>query len=109
MTMLRYTPPATVLALFLAMAFPAAPQQPSPEIGAANLPALPIGAEDLIAVSIYGSPELSRTVRVSSEGDIRLPMVRGPIKARGLMPVALEAVIAQALISEQILKAMSRY
>jgi polysaccharide export outer membrane protein len=104
MRMFGYALPATALALFLATAFPAAPQQASPEIGIANLPALPIGAEDLIAVSIYGSPELSRTVRVSAEGEIRLPMVRGPIKARGLMPVALEAVIAQALISEQILK-----
>ena len=63
-----------------------------------------MGPEDLIAVSVFGSPELSRTVRVSSEGQIRLPMVRSPIKALGLMPSALEAAIAQALISEQILK-----
>jgi polysaccharide export outer membrane protein len=105
----RYGRPVTLLSLLLTISFPAASQQPTPanatpEIGGANLPALPVGPDDLIAVSVFGSPELSRTVRVSSEGEIRLPMVRNPLKARGLMPSALEAVIAQALISEQILK-----
>ena len=30
-----------------------------------NLPAQPIGAADLLAISVYGAPELTRTVRVS--------------------------------------------
>jgi|CZKS01.1.fsa_nt_gi polysaccharide export outer membrane protein len=95
--------------LFVSLAFhatlAAAPQQtaPSSEINGANLPALPVGPEDLIAVSVYGSPELSRTLRVSEDGHIRLPMLREPIKVIGLMPSAIEAVIAQALVSEQVL------
>jgi polysaccharide biosynthesis/export protein len=105
MTLPRCCVTAIIVALLITTMLPiSAQQQTPPEIGGANLPALPIGPEDLIAVSVYGSPELSRTVRVSADGEIRMPMVRSPIKARGLMPSALEAAIAQALISEQILK-----
>jgi polysaccharide export outer membrane protein len=68
-----------------------------------NLPAQPIGANDLIAVSVYGAPELTRTVRVSSEGQIRLPMLKQKIAVRGLMPAELESKIAAALSEEQIL------
>ena len=42
----------------------------------ANLPAQAIGPADLLAISVYGAPELTRTVRVSSEGLVRLPMLR---------------------------------
>jgi polysaccharide export outer membrane protein len=73
------------------------------EIGGANLPALPIGPNDLIAVSVYGSPELSRTLRVSAEGEIRLPMVKQKIAARGAMPAEMESRVARALSEEDIL------
>jgi len=74
----------------------------TPEAASANLPAQKIGADDL-AISVYDSPELTRTVRVSGEGQIRLPMLKRPIEAAGLLPRDLEAAIAQALRSEQIL------
>jgi polysaccharide biosynthesis/export protein len=70
---------------------------------AANLPARPVGPNDLVAVTVYGSPELTRSVRVSGEGQIRLPMLRGPIDVTGLMPAAVEARIAAALTADQIL------
>ena len=60
----------------------------------ANLPAQPIGATDLLAISVYGAPELTRTVRVSDEGLIRLPMLRQKIDVRGRMPAEVEALIA---------------
>ncbi|HUO31453.1 MAG TPA: polysaccharide biosynthesis/export family protein [Bryobacteraceae bacterium] len=69
----------------------------------ANLPAQPIGPNDLVSISVYDAPELSRTVRVGSDGLIRLPMMREPIKAQGLMPSALEAAIADALREEQLI------
>ena len=72
------------------------------EMGA-NLPALPIGPNDLLAISVYAAPELTRTVRVSSEGLIRLPMLREKIEAQGLMPAELETRIAAALSEEEIL------
>jgi polysaccharide export outer membrane protein len=71
--------------------------------GSANLPAQPLGANDLIAVSVYDAPEFTRTVRVSDDGYIRLPMVKVRIKADGLMPSALETAIAEELVREQLL------
>src|SRR5258706_4134398 len=71
--------------------------------GGANLPALAIGANDLIAVSVYAAPELTRSVRVSGEGEIRLPMLKQRIRAQGLMPADLEVKIAEALVEEGIL------
>src|ERR1700722_9268969 len=73
------------------------------EAQGANLPAQPIGANDLIAVSVYDSAELTRTVRVSSDGFIRLPMLKQRVKAQGRMPVELESIIAKALQDEQII------
>ncbi len=72
------------------------------EMGA-NLPALPIGPDDLLAISVYAAPELTRTVRVSSEGLIRLPMLHEKIEAQGLMPAELETRIAAVLAEEEIL------
>lgn len=100
--------PAIILALSMALA-PAAiaqqPNQPPPqpqELGGYNLPSQPVGVDDLIAVSVYGAPELTRTVRVSQAGDIRLPMLKQRIKVSGLLPAAMEEAIAKALSDEQL-------
>jgi polysaccharide export outer membrane protein len=69
----------------------------------ANLPAQPIGANDLIAVLVYDAPELTRTVRVSADGFIRLPMLKKRVKAEGLMPGELESAIGEALEAEQLI------
>src|SRR5438105_5687572 len=73
------------------------------EVAAENLPAQRIGADDLIAVSVYDSPELCRTVRVSAEGQIRLPMLKRAIPVTGMLPRELETAIVEALRVEQIL------
>jgi polysaccharide biosynthesis/export protein len=94
------------LLLALLLAYSGAAQETLPAAAAeagANLPALPVGPNDLLAVSVYGAPELTRTVRVSDQGLIRLPMLRQKIEARGRMPVELEEAIAAALEEEQIL------
>jgi polysaccharide export outer membrane protein len=70
---------------------------------AGNLPAQRIGPNDLLSLSVYGAPELTRTVRVSAEGFLRLPMLKQKIEAKGLMPSDLEEKIATALDSEKIL------
>src|ERR1035441_1463132 len=84
-------------------------QQPNPnraisvsEVGA-NLPAQPVGANDLIVVSVYDAPEFSRTVRIGGDGFIRLPMLKQRISALGCYPADLETAIAKALREEQIL------
>ena len=63
----------------------------------ANLPQQAIGANDLIAVSVYNAPELTRSIRVDSEGAIHLPLLKNEIQADGLLPRQLAAAIAVAL------------
>jgi len=68
-----------------------------------NLPAQKIGPNDLLSISVYGAPELTRTVRVSAEGFIRLPMLKQKLEGKGMMPSELEEKIAAALSQEEIL------
>ncbi len=68
-----------------------------------NLPFQEIGANDLIAISVYDAPEFARTIRVTSDGQIALPMMRRKIRAEGLLPDVLETNIAKALVEENIL------
>ena len=80
-------------------------QQRSVPVGeaVANLPAQKIGPRDLIAIQVYDSPELTRTVRIGADGMVRLPMLKQHIKAEGLMPNELEGVVAQALQDEGLI------
>jgi len=55
-----------------------------------------IGAEDLIEISVFEAPELDRTVRVSANGQISLPLV-GSSQAAGLTSRELEVVIQELL------------
>jgi polysaccharide export outer membrane protein len=89
--------------LFMAAAGAQTRPQPVAETIGANLPAQPIGANDLVVVSVYDAPELSRTARVGADGLMRLPMLKQPIKALGLMPDELESTIAGALRAEQLI------
>jgi polysaccharide export outer membrane protein len=68
-----------------------------------NLPTEKLGKDDLIGITVYDAPELTRTVRVNSEGDIRLPMLKQHVPAAGLYPVELGSAISTALIGEHIL------
>jgi polysaccharide biosynthesis/export protein len=95
----------TAFVLILSI-LPLAGQRPSGDIEGrvtGNLPVQPIGINDLVAVSVYGAPEFSRTVRTSAEGFLRLPMLKRPIQAEGLLPSDLEVAITRALAEEQIL------
>jgi polysaccharide export outer membrane protein len=90
-------------AAFGAAAQPAAPRAFTEPAPSANLPLHRVGANDLLSISVYGSPELTRTVRVAPDGTLRLPLLKDPLPAAGLMPVELEQRIAQALEQAQIL------
>ncbi len=70
---------------------------------AANLPAQRIGRNDLVSISIFDAPELSRTYRVGTNGKIRIPMLATRIDADGLFPADLEEQIAAALEKENIM------
>jgi polysaccharide biosynthesis/export protein len=67
-----------------------------------NLPFQPVGPEDLIGLQVYDAPEFTRTVRVSREGSIRLPMLKEQIRVQGLLPNEIEVLVKEALEREQL-------
>jgi len=61
-----------------------------------------IGADDVLAVSVWKEPEISRAIPVRSDGKISLPLV-GELQASGQTPQQLEREISaklQSFISE---------
>ncbi|HEY2843588.1 MAG TPA: polysaccharide biosynthesis/export family protein, partial [Bryobacteraceae bacterium] len=90
-------------AIFYALVLAAGQKAPGAVDMGANLPARPIGAGDLLVISVYGAPELSRSVRVGADGSIRLPMLKRAIEARGAVPQELELRIDAALAEERVL------
>ena len=55
-----------------------------------------IGAGDLLDVSVFEAPDLNRTVRVSADGELELPLM-GEIHAGGLSSHELESVLEELL------------
>jgi polysaccharide export outer membrane protein len=72
-------------------------------IGGSNLPFQPIGASDLVRLTVDDSPELSQTFRVDQHGNLNLPLLNRPIPAAGLMPDVLRDKIAAALKAQHLL------
>jgi polysaccharide export outer membrane protein len=91
--------PAFLLFLFLAQVKPSLME----DAGKENLPSQKLGVDDLIAVSVYDAPELTRTLRVEADGTVHLPMLKDGVQAAGIFPRQLETSIATALKTEQIL------
>ena len=56
----------------------------------------PVGAEDLLEISVFEIPELNRTVRVSERGTISLPLL-GEMDVKGLTTMQLEDRLRAAL------------
>lgn len=73
------------------------------DVGKSNLPAQKLGVDDLVAVSVYDAPELTRTVRIEPDGTVHLPLLDAGIPALGLMPRQLESAIAAALKTGEIM------
>lgn len=94
-----------LLALAFAQQQPALSQRiaPQPFSETSNLPLQEIGLDDLVGISVYDAPELTRTVRVATDGTIRLPLLKRTVRAAGLVPAELEASIGAALKDEGIL------
>ncbi len=95
-----------VIPLLLLLSIPAAAQiRPNlmEEVGKTNLPSQKLGVDDLLAVSVYDAPELTRTLRVESDGTIHLPLLKDGVRAAGVFPGQLETSIATALQAGEIL------
>jgi polysaccharide export outer membrane protein len=56
----------------------------------------PVGAEDLLEISVFEIPDLNRIVRVSEKGTISLPLL-GEMEVRGLTTMQLEDHLREAL------------
>ncbi|HYP13827.1 MAG TPA: SLBB domain-containing protein, partial [Bryobacteraceae bacterium] len=54
------------------------------------------------SIFVYGSPELSRSVRVGSDGNIRLPLLPEPVPASGSMPKEVETALAAAIEASKL-------
>lgn len=63
----------------------------------------PIGAGDLLEMSVFDTPELSGKLRVSNAGDIVLPLV-GSLHVQGLKAEEAQNLIRQKFISGGFLK-----
>lgn len=63
----------------------------------------PIGAGDLLEMSVFDTPELSGKLRVSNTGDITLPLV-GSLHVAGLKANDAEGLIREKLIDGNFLK-----
>ncbi len=63
---------------------------------ATNDPAYLIGAEDMLSISVWKEPEITRTVPVRPDGKISLPLIND-IQAVGLTPLQLATRITEEL------------
>jgi polysaccharide biosynthesis/export protein len=63
----------------------------------------PIGAGDLLEMSVFDTPELSGKLRVSNSGDVSLPLV-GSLHVAGLKTEEAQILIRQKLIDGGFLK-----
>jgi polysaccharide export outer membrane protein len=83
---------------------PNLPQAPSfGNTGFGSGAAGPIGAGDLLEMSVFDTPELSGKLRVSNTGDILLPLV-GSLHVQGLKAEEAQNLIRQKLITGGFLK-----
>lgn len=63
---------------------------------AANDPAYVIGIEDVIEISVWKNPDVSKTVMVRPDGMISLPLI-GDMRAAGQTPAQLRDAINEAM------------
>lgn len=57
----------------------------------------------MIYLSVSGSPELSRSYRVSPEGQVSLPLLKESIAVAGMDPSQIGKSVTDALVREQVL------
>jgi polysaccharide export outer membrane protein len=73
------------------------------QLALANVAFEPLGAGDLVYVAVTDCPEVTRSYRISANGDLKLALLNTPIHAMGVKPADLEQTIAQALKQQHIL------
>jgi len=100
--------PVLAVSVFSLAALPLFAQTPTSATAVAdlnpssNLVQQRVGPEDLLGLQVYDAPEFTRTVRVSKEGSIRLPMLKESIRVQGLMPDEIGTLLEEALKREKL-------
>ena len=69
----------------------------------ANIGSDPVGPGDLLYVAVIGSPELTRSFRVTAAGTLSVPLLADPIHINGLTPSQIEIAVARELERKRIL------
>ncbi len=81
----------------------AAPEFSDGAQAASNLGFEPVGPGDLIAISVSGSPELSRTLRVTADGKLMLPLLHTGVIVNGMTPARIAEAVGGELKAEKLL------
>jgi polysaccharide export outer membrane protein len=68
-----------------------------------NLGFEPVGPGDLIYISVTGSPELSRSARVTVDGKLVLPLLKEGVTVAGLTPAKIADAVTAELVKEKLL------
>ncbi len=68
-----------------------------------NLGYEPVGPGDLVVVLVTGSPELSRSSRITSDGKLILPLMREAVLVEGLTPAQIATAVSNELVKEKLL------
>lgn len=62
-----------------------------------------VGPDDVISLTVFDVPELTRQLRVGTDGNIRVPLLKKKINVNGMLPGEIETAIAAELKAEDIL------
>jgi len=68
-----------------------------------NLGFEPVGPGDLVFISVTGSPELSRSSRVTVDGNLILPLLHEAVPVNGLTPARIAQAVSAELVKEKLL------
>src|SRR5690349_17395410 len=82
---------------------PAGFAEPNAQIAISNVGFEVLGQGDLIYLAVASCPEVTRSYRISANGDIVMPLIAAPVHAAGLMPAELEKTVAALLVENRIL------
>ncbi len=74
-----------------------------PMMSTASYPEYRVGPHDVLGIWVYQGAEFTGPTRVSTKGEIRVPLCRAPIEVADLTPAEAEAAIAAALVDEGLL------
>jgi polysaccharide biosynthesis/export protein len=68
-----------------------------------SLPIELVGPDDLLSITVVDCPELTRSFRISKDGNLTLPLLPDSLKVAGLSPIGISDLLTTELIRQQIL------